>query len=93
MITFAPGQDKTKLFVTITPRSPLDPKLELDFCRSCASEIEQVLLREHLRMALNDMVEEIRRVSYRAGWRDAKSKQRPKLTCFASCLRILDWER
>lgn len=91
MITFTSSQDGKGLYVRIDPGHPL--KEPIDFYRQCASGVERVLLQQHLRQELGDLMEGIRKAMYSAGWRDAKSHKKAKRTCFASAARILDWEK
>jgi hypothetical protein len=51
------------------------------------------LLQAHLQSLLDDTMEDIRRYAYRTGWRDAKSKKKPKRGWFASATYVLDWEK
>ena len=81
------------LFVRIKPCSPLNDAVRLDFYRACASDIECDLLQAHLDAMISENMEQIRKVSYNAGWRDAKSHKKSKRDWFASATEVMDWER
>lgn len=93
MIRLANGkEDKLDLFVVVDGKGPLEG-LRFDFFRHCASETERRLLDHYLRLQLRDTFREIRRVSYLAGWRDAKGKKNAKRNLFPECPTILEWEK
>ncbi len=50
----------------------------------CASDMLAELLSRHLRDQLSNEMRRIRQTEYEAGWRDAKSKKRPKRKYFLS---------
>lgn len=83
--------NKKRLWISVDAGHPLKEKIW--FPRDCASEIEAALLEKQIDGKLNATAEEIRKVSYSTGWRDAKSKKRTKRTWFVMCLNVLDWER
>lgn len=58
----------------------------------CQSGIARELMIEHFRRHFSTQLEAIRRVSYNAGWRAAKSKK-PKRTWHPQSLTVLGWER
>lgn len=90
MIQFCWSTDKKTLWVKIQdPDTSLPP---IWFRREASSELECQLLQAHLDRTLGALLEDIRRVSYERGWKDAK-KKKAKSTNFPHCLRVLDWER
>lgn len=89
-ISFVSSNDGGGLYVEVRPDG-LGENLCLDFYRAGASVIETTLLRRHIRQALDNQMEAIRKVSYLRGWRDAKSKRKKK-DWFASCVDVRDWE-
>ena len=60
-------------------------------CSRCAfgagSEWAASLLTDHFISAFAKHIEAVRRLEYEAGWRDAKTKKRPKRVWFWSTLR------
>lgn len=89
MIQFLWSTDKKTLWVKVTESEGFPA---LWFRREAASELECQLLQAHLDTSLRRMVEEVRRVSYARGWKDAK-KKKARSTTFAGCLKVLEWER
>lgn len=65
---------------------------DIDFWRSGMSEVEMVLLQQHLLKVFGDHMEEIRKVSYGRGWNDHKRKL-PRRDTFARCHELFEWER
>jgi len=92
MINFLVSKDLQGLYVRITPGYSLDGVGPLDFYRAGTSSIETLLLERHLDKLLWSKMEEVRRVSYLRGWRDAKA-HKVKSTSFPKCVDVLDWER
>lgn len=89
MIQFLWSTDKKTLWVKVTESEGLPA---LWFRREASSELECQLLQAHLDRTLGSLLEDLRRVSYERGWKDAKRKK-AKSTNFPHCLRVLDWER
>jgi len=90
-INFLVSKDLQGLYVRITPEYPLSGVGPLDFYRAGASSIETLLLEQQLDNLIWSKMEEVRRVSYLRGWRDAKA-HRVKRTSFPTCVDVLDWE-
>jgi hypothetical protein len=64
----------------------------LDFYRAGASPLETQILTVEIHEKLRAHMEEVRRVAYLRGWRDAKAK-RKKVTWYPGWFEVLDWER
>jgi hypothetical protein len=94
MIRIVRSSDNPKLiWVAFKPGFPLGENEEVFFSRECASEIECKLLCEKLQSQLGLNMEEIRKVSYQRGWKQAKAKKGGKCTWFATHSAVLPWER
>ena len=70
----------------------LDGLEPLWFYRDGASKLETQLLNDELYRQFSKQLEELRKVSYLRGWRDAKAK-RVKTQFFADVLFMTDHER
>jgi hypothetical protein len=92
MIRITRAKENAGVYIEITPGGPLEDHPVLDFYRAGASPMETLLLCEQLRTQLETLMMGVRRVSYRSGWRDAKSKRKKK-EWFAGCAEVLNWER
>ncbi len=88
MISILREDNQQAVWVKVEALGDLPP---LWFRRESASALECRLLCERLRQELGTRLEEIRRVSYERGWKDAKAK-RPRSTVFPTCTKVLDWE-
>jgi hypothetical protein len=65
---------------------------DIDFWRSDISEVETLLLQQHLQETFGDHMQEVRKVLYERGYRDGKQKKF-KRACFARCHELLEWEK
>ena len=81
------------IWVAFKPGFPLGENEEVFFMRECASEIECKLLYEKLQGQLGRTMEEIRKVSYQRGWRQAKAKKGGKHKWFSPHSAVLPWEK
>lgn len=93
MIRIVRSHDNKGLFVSLELGYPMPEKMELDFFRASASEVETRLLEQEVRKKLHGLFEEIRKVSYLKGWKDAKSKKARKSHVFPNRMYMDDWER
>ena len=73
--------------------SPLGDDHGINMTYETQSEWLAEFIVQKLKADLGKLVSEIREVSYRRGWRDAKSKKRPKDDFFPTCLDVREWER
>ena len=90
MIEFLRSTDNQAIWIKVTAGGPITEPLW--WRHECLSALECQLLQDYLKRAMATQLEEIRRVSYERGWKDAKSKK-GKSTTFATCMTVLGWER
>ena len=91
MFQFTKGTDEKILWVRVMGEYPV--KQLFDFHLECATTVERSLLEKHLVTVMEKHCEELRRVSYLAGWRMAKSKKMQKRRYFNDCVEVMDWEK
>ena len=93
MIQIMQSTDNKGIYVRLIVGYPLKQDTRIDFYHACSNDTESLLLRQHLDRTLESMMKKMRQVSYRRGWRHAKSKKMKKETFFASCAEVTAWEQ
>lgn len=87
MIRFTQHGTTVKTIIEIDKES----SKEIYFYWECGAnnQLYSQLLSELLQKRLSDRIESIRKEEYERGWREAKSKKKPKSQWFSSTMRLL----